>query len=466
MRVLLGAESADYLVALERPAVRGLRVNIRKCAVEEFLRRFPLRLAPAEFVPEGFVVAPEDADFAFGAHPYHRAGLFYMQEPSATIAAAALLSALRPSRETRGRRVLDLCAAPGGKSTQLACGLGDADLLVANEINFSRARVLQSNLERMGARRALVTCNSPRDYEALLPGWFDAVLVDAPCSGEGMFRKSDEAVRDWSPEAVQACAERQLAILDSAVALLRPGGLLLYSTCTLNDVENEGVVRRFLAAHPDFVTRPVPALAAHCRPGFDLPDALRLFPHQAGSGGEGHFACLLQKSADADENGEDEVRKDCYYGTKSTAISDCAGSPVDRASLREAVRLWDELTDEAPFGEWVRRGDYLCLAPDGLPPLRGLRVLSAGVAAFAVGRGRPEPCHALALALTPRLLRRTVNVSAASAEARAYLRGESLACAPGFSGFGAMCADGFPLGWGKAAGGAFKNHLPKGLRDR
>ena len=445
MKQLLGEEFGDYRSSLDRPVTRGLLVNGLKISPRAFRERFPVPLAETGFDVLGFSVPETERSFRFGAHPDHAAGLFYMQEPSAMIAAAALLPHL-------GKRVLDLCAAPGGKTVRTAIALGGEGFLVANEIRFPRARILQSNVERMGIRNAAVTCNAPEELAEALPEEFDTVIADAPCSGEGMFRKSDEAVRDWSPATVQACARRQSDILDSAARLLAPGGILLYSTCTLNTEENEKTVFAFLDRHPEFVpVAPAEPLRSLCRKGFlGLSEAIRVFPHEGigGAGGEGHFACLLRKK-----------------GTPEP-LSPRKGSAGISASLRkEAERAWSELIDGPVWGIWRQSGPCLAVVPEDMPDLAGLRVLSAGTAVFSAEKGRLEPCHALALALPAGLFRKRISLAAEGEEVIRYLRGESLRAEPEpFSGYGAVCADGFALGWAKCAGGVLKNHYPKGLR--
>lgn len=436
MRALLGEEYSDYLDALSLPPVRGLRINTLKISPKDFSARFALPMFPSGYTDNGFLLESIPSP---GASPAHHAGLFYMQEPSATVAAEAL-------RPHLGKRVLDLCAAPGGKSTQIACALPADGVLVANEINFSRARILQSNIERMGIRNALVTCNSPADFAALMPGYFDSVLVDAPCSGEGMFRKEDAALRDWSPSAVEACGRRQSEILDSAAKALRPGGMLLYSTCTLNTLENEETVRAFLSRH-DFETVPVhECLSRSCRPGFGLQHAIRVFPQDRR--GEGHFACLLRKRSG-----------DSPSVSITLPYESCKAPP----SVRE---LWEKLARIAPFGVLRKSGEYFCAVPEHIPFVRGLNVLKAGVAICRVcGGGRLEPHHAFAAALKKGELCDSVSLPADSPELFAYLRGETLSVPADFSGYGTLAVEGYPIGLVKAANGILKNHYPKGLRN-
>ena len=242
MAELLDEDFPQFLVKLNQPFVSALRVNTLKLSVAEFQALSPWPLLPVPWCPEGFYL---DRKANAGTHPYHDAGLYYIQEPSA-MAVAALL-APQP-----GERVLDLCASPGGKATHAAALLAGEGLLVANDIDRGRAEVLRHNLERLGARNALVLSESPRRLAARWPGAFDRVIVDAPCSGEGMFRKKEEARFHWSEAHVAGCAIRQQEILNSAAELLRPGGRLVYATCTFAPEENEGSIWRFLQGHPDF----------------------------------------------------------------------------------------------------------------------------------------------------------------------------------------------------------------------
>ena len=284
MKRLLGeAGFFAYEKALGEPVTRALRVNLLlfpdgapPCAIEGLGE--PVPWAKGAYFIEG--------DARPGLSPLHEGGLYYMQEPSAMTA----VSALCPQP---GERVLDLCAAPGGKSTQIAALMAGRGLLVCNEPVPSRAQILSRNVERMGVRNAVVTSALPDQLSPRFAGFFDRILVDAPCSGEGMFRRQIEARDEWSENAPRGCADRQLEILHEAARMLAPGGHMVYSTCTFNDTENEGVLERFLQAHPEF------ALVPFALPGLPRAEAgyLHLYPHEMR--GEGHFVSLLQKRADA-----------------------------------------------------------------------------------------------------------------------------------------------------------------------
>ncbi len=448
MRQLLGDEYEEFVHTYRIPPETGLRVNTLKVSPCRFRRMAPCELKPVPWCESGFVVEGEAQP---GKHPYHAAGLYYLQDASAM--AVAELLAPRP-----GERVLDLAAAPGGKATHIAALMENAGLLVANEIHPARVQALVDNLERWGARNGVITNESPDRLAAYLEGFFDKVLVDAPCSGEGMFRKSEAARIAWTPELVRGCAVRQLAILDAAARMVRPGGVLAYSTCTFGPEENEGVVVDFLGQHPDFELVEPPALPG-CTPGRpdwlddarrrpDLRRAVRLWPHLGP--GDGHFVALL-------------VRRGREQATGPWSEPRQPGEVPGRArQLYEA--FCQEHLGGLPAEERLSLvGSRLYQVPAGLPDLRGLRVVRPGWHLGTIRRGRFEPGHALALGLTLRDARQVVNLPADGDDVLRYLRGEPLE-APGDAGWVLVALDGYPLGWGKRVGRVVKNHYPRGLR--
>ena len=438
MKRLLGeAGFFAYEKALGEPVTRALRINLLRfsdgeppCGVEGLGARVPW--ARGAYFIEG--------DARPGLSPLHEGGLYYMQEPSAMTA----VSALDPQP---GERVLDLCAAPGGKSTQIAALMAGRGLLVCNEPVPSRAQILSRNVERMGVRNAVVTCALPEQLAPRFPGFFDRILVDAPCSGEGMFRRQPEARDEWSENAPRGCADRQMDILREAARMLAPGGRMVYSTCTFNDTENEGVLARFFAEHPEFAPEPF-ALDG-------LPRAergyLHLYPHEMR--GEGHFVSLLKKRADAPCAPAPAVKR--------------KGKPAARpARAQESIALPPVLAEGVAFARLHSAGGCLWSLPEGLEMERldGLRVLRTGLLlAHAEGR-RSEPDHALAMALSPREALRSAELT--REQALLYQAGEALALGELPEGYTLMCCEGVPLGWGKQAGGVMKNHYPKGLRRR
>ena len=437
MKRLLGeAGFFAYEKALGEPVTRALRVNLLlfpdgapPCAIEGLGE--PVPWAKGAYFIEG--------DARPGLSPLHEGGLYYMQEPSAMTA----VSALCPQP---GERVLDLCAAPGGKSTQIAALMAGRGLLVCNEPVPSRAQILSRNVERMGVRNAVVTCALPDQLSPRFAGFFDRILVDAPCSGEGMFRRQIEARDEWCENAPRGCADRQLEILHEAARMLAPGGHMVYSTCTFNDTENEGVLERFLQAHPEFALVPF----ALC--GLPRAEAgyLHLYPHEMR--GEGHFVSLLQKRADAPAAPEPAKKK---------------GKAAPRpAKAQEAIALPPVLAEGVSFERLHSAGGCLWSLPEGLDIARldGLRVLRTGLLlAHAEGR-RAEPDHALAMALQPQEALRTASLT--REQALAYQAGEALDLGELPEGYTLMCYEGVSLGWGKQAGGLMKNHYPKGLRRR
>ena len=444
MKRLLGeAGFFAYERALSEPVTRALRVNLLHfadgappCAIEGL----------GEAVPWARGADLVEGDARPGLSPLHEGGLFYLQEPSAMTA----VSALDPQP---GEKVLDLCAAPGGKSTQIAALMDGQGLLVANEPVPSRAQILSRNVERMGVRNAVVTSAYPQELAPHFPAFFDRILVDAPCSGEGMFRRQAEAIDEWSENAPRGCADRQLEILEEAARLLAPGGRMVYSTCTFNDTENEGVLARFLAAHPEF------ALCPFALPG--LPEAkegyLHLYPHEMR--GEGHFVSLLQKRQDA------PIAQEAPKAERRAKPSKNSKAP--KAKAEAGVALPDVLAKGVSFPRMHTAGGCLWSLPEGLDMerLSGLRVLRTGLLLAHLEGKRAEPDHALAMALRPEEAARVVNLTPEQAllyqAGEALMRGDELP-----SGYTLVCCEGVSLGFGKQAGGVMKNHYPKGLRRR
>ena len=423
---------ADYLSAMERTRPRALRVNTLKTDVAAFLSLADAALTPDEIVPEGFFV-PED--FPVGTNLLHAAGLFYMQEPSAQFPAALLCA--KP-HET----VLDLCAAPGGKTGQLAAGMQNTGLLIANEIVPQRAGVLSGTLERLGVQNAVVTNMRPDALCPLLSGSCNAVLVDAPCSGEGMFRKEPQAVCDWSEAHVRASAERQRRILESAAVCVKPGGRLVYSTCTFSPEENEETVAWFLAAHP----------------AFSCAAQKRFYPHT--STGEGQFAALLLRD---DSPVPAAIEKTQSGGRR---VPSRKGKPINPATDAALDRFFKETMTVRPGATPLFLPDgRVFLQPERVPDaLSEMRVLSCGVLAGELRGERFRPAHALFLAYPGDTFLTALTLDGAALFA--FLAGETVPCDPSLTGYAAVCVHGHPLGFGKCDRGTLKNHLPKGLRLR
>lgn len=419
MEAQLGSEYPAFLESLERPRAVALRFNPMKGERPVL----PFVGAPVPWEPEGFYYDPQTRP---GLHVYHEAGVYYLQEASA-MAPVALLDP-KP-----GERVCDLCAAPGGKTTQIAGRMLGQGFLVCNEINPKRAKILSRNIERMGVANALVTNEHPETLASRFPGFFDRVLVDAPCSGEGMFRKEEAAVTDWSQETVQMCARRQREILDSAARLVRPGGRLVYSTCTFAPEEDEETVAAFLESHPEFTPEPVEA--PWFVPGENA--SYRMWPHKLL--GEGHFAAVLRKTQG--ESGE---------------VPACPGEKCPKA--------WESFAKELditlPEGKAVSFGQSLYWAPMELPELNRLKVLRPGLELGTERKGRFEPAHALALWLKTCAV--TESFPPESPEMKAYLHGDVVPS--GKKGWCLVQAGGYAIGWGKGDGSVLKNHYPKGLR--
>ncbi len=440
MKDLLGEEYPAFYRALGEEDAHGLRVNRQKTDDKRVLETLGFSPEPLSFVSGGYLVPPGERP---GILPQHHAGMYYLQDPSAMATVAA--APVRP-----GMRVLDLCAAPGGKSTQLSALIGATGILVSNEIVPSRARTLVGNMERLGVRNAVVLHHDPAGIASLFDRYFDFVLVDAPCSGEGMFRKYPEAGTEWSPENVRMCAARQREILEEAVKTVAEGGYLLYSTCTFSREENEENVVAFLSTHPEFVPEPLsPAVEAVTVPGVCaageetvLRFCRRYYPHR--SPGEGQFMALFRRIAGG--------RGGCLYRDASLPLS-----KRDAENIRAAL---SSLMRDPPDGRLV--GENIVALPEGfsLPP-RG--VFMGGVCLGNQSGSIFTPHHQCFSAYGKEMANR-LDMTPDDPRVAAYLRGEEIP-APGVAaGFCAVLLCGAPLGGGKVSNGRLKNRYPKGLR--
>jgi len=520
MRTLLGDEFEAWLASYAAPRRYGLRVNTLKTDGESYRMSSPFRegLRPVPWAEAGYYYAEEDRP---GKHPHYHAGLYYIQEPSA-MAPAELLD-VRP-----GHRVLDLCAAPGGKSTQIAAKLKGSGLLVANDNARERTKALARNLELAGVRNAVVLNEEPERLTPVFRGFFDRVLVDAPCSGEGMFRKDESMIADWLRHPAGHWTAMQRKVLRRAAEMVAPGGLLVYSTCTFSPEENEERIAELLAERPDFEVVPI-ALAHGWVPG--RPDwvrlegvdrrhveavagTVRLWPHRVE--GEGHYAAVLRRAsgaarADADAGGDPRESvgagardPDAAHGgaardrLRARASADAdrgrdAGKAGKRGKARgngafggrdaDPLEAWrafraELLPEFEPPGRLVAAGELVYAQPEGVPDLSGLSVVRHGWLLGEARRGRFAPSQALAMGLAAEEAARRVDYGADEPEALKFLKGETLPLEPrrltlrpgaegrppDAAGYALVCVDGFPFGWGKLRDGLLINERPPGWR--
>lgn len=475
---LLGDEWKSFLDSYQQPRTYGLRRNpLKDCG------QLPFQLEPVPWASEGYYADPGEHP---GRHPLHEAGAYYIQEPSAM----AVVSLLEPAP---GEIICDLCAAPGGKSTQIAGHLQGQGLLVSNEIIASRAKILSQNIERLGISNALVCNETPDRMASLFPSYFDRIVVDAPCSGEGMFRKEEAAVTEWSLEQIAVCEKRQRDILKAADTMLKPGGTLVYSTCTFAPEENEGMIAWFLTQYPDYVVEDWKnsKMAEHLSDildfaglcdgnpnyieGNDIPEdlassltgTLRLWPHRVK--GEGHFAARLRKSG---QEIKQEIKTD--KKKKSPDRRKTGGDLLAKAEKEYQAFLKDYLLTHPFSGNnpdpdhqtssltYELFGEELYCLPVSAPSLKGIKVVRPGLHLGSLRKNRFEPAYALAKALSPAQSRQ--HHPCTYDEAVRYLKGETLSCDTCHKGWILVSYQGCSLGWGKANNGIIKNHYPKGLR--
>lgn len=451
MKAFLGDEWDDFLYSYDNNRFQALRFNTLKVQSPEERMRIlkTLKISSDKKVSWADEAYYFDENVRPGKHPYHEMGLYYIQEPSAMSAAALL--APKP-----GMRVLDLCAAPGGKSTQLATYLGDSGLLVSNEINTQRSRILSQNIERMGIKNAIVTNEDSFVLASHFPGFFNAIQVDAPCSGEGMFRKLPEAIEQWSMENVAICVARQKEILDNAAVMLKPGGTIVYSTCTFSKEENEDVIEYFLERHPDFT----------------LEEMERFWPHKVD--GEGHFVAKLVRRGCVDTDLKADRK------TKKNKNSKNRKNETKPALTKENMKLLSEFLDETiseDMAAWIKNsrlvmfGEQLYRLPDMEVDIKGLKVQRAGLHIGEFKKQRFEPSHSLALALKISEAKNVVKLTWDDPQTTGFFNGQSVMLsdeqtAECKKGWALVCVDGYPAGWGKVNGAQVKNHYPKGLRNK
>ncbi len=414
MKIELKTEYESFIKSYDEPAYIALRVNTLKNSIDEFKNTVDFCGEEVEWCQEGFYY-----DGKKGNHPVSLTGLFYSQEPSAMISAE--LADIKP-----GEFVLDLCSAPGGKSTQAAAKLCGEGILVSNEPIPSRAKILKENIVRMGVRNCVITNMYPEKLEKHFEGFFDKIIVDAPCSGEGMFRKDETAVREWSIEHTLSCAERQLLILQSAYKMLRCGGKLVYSTCTFSREENENLCKRFCEEFPD-----MSVLKMH-----------RLMPHKIK--GEGHFSALFEKGGEEAPQKRSEIK------------------PVSKDMEKVYRDFEKENLNISLKGKIVAFGDVLYMAPEEIGSLDKLKCLCVGIELGEVRKNRFVPAHHLCMALKKEDFKRTISLN--EEEIARYARGEVIN-KDGENGYGAMLYNNkYPIGWYKYSDGCAKNHYPKNLR--
>jgi NOL1/NOP2/sun family putative RNA methylase len=460
MANLLGDDFEGFRASFDQPPIIGLRINPLKISPQAYSSISPYKLHPIPWCSAGFIIDGLLGTTQFlppGKHPHHPAGLFYIQEPSA-MAAVEILS------PQPGEKVLDLAAAPGGKSTHLAAHMNNDGLLVANEIHPKRVWDLAQNLERCGVRNAMITNETPQRLAEHFGDFFDRVILDAPCSGEGMFRKSESARRDWQVSTPKSCALRQGNILAQAAQMVRVGGKLVYSTCTFSPEENEAVIDAFLSAHPDFGLADI-----LFKPGYQpakpewiglpgtnhLRRAVRIWPHLAQA--DGHFIALLVKNGSAPVEGVTKNQYDHSFFTRTEEqITPDALALLDDFCKKHLTILFEK-------SRLKLEGSYIYLLPHECPTYKGIRTISPGWWLGSIKKNRFIPSHALAMGIQTNQCKQSISFQQSDSQIGAYLSGQSF-INRGEDGWLLVCVDGFPLGWGKRVQNVIKNYYPHGLR--
>lgn len=452
MQRLLKDDYEDYLACFEEPRYYGLRVNTGKISIEEFKALCPFEIVPIPWIENGFYYDGETVTPS--KHPYYFAGLYYLQEPSAMTPADRL-------PVVPGDRVLDLCAAPGGKATELGAKLQGEGMLAANDISHSRAKGLLKNIEVFGIGNVLVLNEEPGKLSGYFSEYFDKILIDAPCSGEGMFRKDRKMVKAWQEHGPAYFKNIQKSMILKAAEMLRPGGRMLYSTCTFDPEENEQVIGHLLRNCPEFEVESIRDYEGFTN-GFPETDGgkypalkktVRIFPHKMK--GEGHYLALLHKreeQADTERNSRKTV---CNEGKKAIFPD-------------EFTQFLSDVLKEYEAGRMRIYGERIYYMPEGLPDMRGVRFLRTGLLMGELRKKRFEPSQALAMSLKKEEYRKVIDFSVKDGRVMRYLKGETLDVSDQIlrkeKGWFLICVDGFPLGWGKLDGGTLKNKYLPGWR--
>ncbi|MBC8631564.1 RsmF rRNA methyltransferase first C-terminal domain-containing protein [[Eubacterium] tenue] len=418
MKEILKDEYDDFIKSYEEPKTTGLRVNTLKISKEELLNLNLFNLTQIPWANEGFYY-DETVDRP-GKNPLHEAGAYYLQEPSA-------MSVVPKVDVQEGDKVLDMCAAPGGKSTYILSKLNDTGLLVSNEINPIRIKALGENLERFGAKNCIITNTDSNNLRKVFTGYFDKVVIDAPCSGQGMFRKDEVAIKDWSYAKVLECQSIQREIIRDGYKMLKNGGILVYSTCTFAKEENETIINEFIEEFENA----------------KLIEMDRVWPHKVK--GEGHFVAKIQKL-------EDE---------------DCATKELKTKRLDKEIKDYKDF--EKKFlnvnigNKFDLRGENLYLIPEESPDTKKLKVLRYGLHLGVLKKNRFEPSHALSHYLKLEDVKNVEEFKVDDNQILDYLRGNTINTGKS-RGWVLVSVEGVPIGWGKESNGVLKNHYPKGLR--
>lgn len=457
MKELLKDEYADYIKCFDGKHYSGLRVNTLKISPEEFEKICPFKIKRIPWIENGYYYDAKEEQPA--RHPYYYAGLYYIQEPSAMTPANLL-------PVSPGDRVLDLCAAPGGKSTELAAKLKGEGILVANDISNSRAKALLKNIELFGVKNAVVISEAPGKLVNYFEGYFDKILVDAPCSGEGMFRKSPAIMKNWEQYGVDYYNKLQKEIILQAAKMLRPGGKMLYSTCTFSPEENEGTIRYLLEECKDFkILNPLELKGKQDNVSYegfdfgrpeltgglqDVRNSIRLWPHRIN--GEGHFICLLEKEAGSDN---DNMIREMYPFDVN----------VKKKLSPEALSFLDSLHLPIDYSRVELREDRLFLLPEDVPNLKGLRIMRPGLLLGEMKKNRFEPSQALACVLKSEDYKKILDFKEDNPDVIKYLKCETIQGNSEYGdGYHLVCVDSHPLGWGKLTGNSLKNKYLPGWR--
>lgn len=429
MKQLLGDEFEAYLESMSVSPYSGLRVNTSKISVEDFLKISPFTLTPIPWTENGFYYSHDDQP---SQHPFYDAGLYYLQEPSAMLPAQIM-----PIK--KDDIVLDHCAAPGGKTTQLAL---KASVLFSNDISSSRQKATLRNVEKFGLTNTVVCSEDAADLAVHFENCFDRILIDAPCSGEGMFRKDPSLIKSWVEHDSSYYAPIQKSIVENALKMLKDGGTIVYSTCTFSPQENEEIIAYMLNLCPELRLMPIEKHCAGFAQGIGkgFENCVRLYPHRIN--GEGHFAALLKKD-----------------GTHVSTAPSTVPSKINNRSFKEFMNM----IRPGLFDDNLTVINNMIIRTP-IPELPRIRYQRSGLLLGTVENSLFEPSQHLAMALKKDDFAQTISLKADDIRVRKYLKGETIEYDSTYKGWVLICVEDYPLGFGKIANRKIKNKLPKGYQ--
>ncbi len=432
--ILSEEEFVQYMESFSKSSYVGLRVNTLKISCEEFEKICPFSIKKIPWIDNGYYYNEEDKP---AKHPFYFAGLYYIQEPSAMTPANRFLV-------NKGDKVLDMCAAPGGKTTELAAKLDGTGVLYTNDISNTRAKALLKNVELMGIGNAYVLSEDPKKLVDYFENYFDKILVDAPCSGEGMFRKDNSLIKAWEENGPDYYSKIQKELILLAYDMLKPGGFIMYSTCTFSPLENEDTIKHLMENRAGVKLCQIDGYEGFTKGFNGFDKCVRIWPHKMD--GEGHFLALIKKDIEEETNTYSQVK------------------PSKVKHDDEIIKFLKLIKKDIDLDSIQYIEDMVLLLPKVSKDVKKLRKLRSGLLLGTYEKKRFEPSQALAMHLKKSEFANVCDFDSEDVRVIKYLKGETIEADDCKDGWVLVCVCGYPLGFAKANNGVLKNKYYKGWR--